>query len=204
MRMRSMDTSRFKTPRGTFFLFLAVLLVLIAFFMVNARSGKYKEPEELVLTEVQTVLLRDLERNYPKTPKEVVKYYSEITECFYNEEYTEEELTQLAYKIRELYDDELVQEKEESEYLEDLRSEIVGFKESGKAITGYSISSSTDVYEFTQDGYRFARLYCNYFLTVGSSATQTIEEVFLLRLDEEKHWKIYGWDLAENMPEGVI
>ena len=27
---------------------------------------------------------------------------------------------------------------------------------------------------------------------------QPIEEIFLLRMDLEGHWKIYGWDTAEE------
>ena len=191
---------RFKTPRGAFFLFLAIACVLLAYYLLNLRVQQSKPEDYIQLTKVQEVLSRNLESNYPQTPKEVVKYYSELTKCFYNEEYTDEEFDALAKQALALYDYELVANKTEEQYLNDLKSEILIFKESNKAISSYSTSASTDVYYFEEDGYQFSRLYCNYNLRVGT-VMQTIEEIFLLRMDLEGHWKIYGWDLAENHKE---
>lgn len=186
---------RFKTPRGAFFLLLAIGCVLLAYYMLNLKVEKSKPEDYVELTPVQEVLSRNLQTNYPRTPKEVIKYYSEITKCFYNEEYTEEELYDLAMKAMELYDHDLAANKPEEQYLNDLKSEIEDFKEKEYAISSYSTSSSTDVYDFTEDGYKFSRLYCTYYIRMGT-VTQPIEEIFLLRMDEDGHWKIYGWDEA--------
>lgn len=188
---------RFKTPRGAFFLLLAMGCVLLAYYLINLRIEKSKPEDYVQLTAVQEVLSRNLTTNYPQTPKEVIKYYSEITKCFYNEKWTEEELYALAMKAQELYDHDLVANKTEGQYLSDLKSEIQSFKEKEYHISSYGTSSSTDVYDFTEDGYKFARLYCTYNIRVGT-VMQPIEEIFLLRMDSEGHWKIYGWDLAEN------
>lgn len=187
---------RFKTPRGNFFLLLAIAFVVVACFLLNWKIERNR-PKGDTLTAVQNVLLRDLDKHYPPTPKEVVKYYSEITKCFYNETYTEEELHALAAKAKELYDDELAENKDNAQYLKDLKSEITAFKESKRAISDYATSPSTDVNFFQEDGYDFARLYCTYYVRKGTAMEQT-DEVFLLRLDEKKHWKIYGWDLADK------
>lgn len=188
---------RFRTPRGTFFLILAIGCVLLAYYLLNLKVEKSKPEDYVKLTEVQEVLARNLETNYPQTPKEVIKYYSEITKCFYNEEYTEEELYDLAMKAMGLYDHDLAANKTEEEYLVDLKSEIQAFKNNGYSVSSYSTSSSTDVYYFEEDGYQFARLYCTYNVRMGT-VTQPIEEIFLLRMDLEGHWKIYGWDAASN------
>ena len=188
---------RFKTPRGAFFLLLAMGCVLLAYYLINLRIEKSKPEDYVQLTAVQEVLSRNLTTNYPQTPKEVIKYYSEITKCFYNEKWTEEELYALAMKAQELYDHDLVANKTEEQYLSDLKSETQSFKEKEYHISSYGTSSSTDVYDFTEDGYKFARLYCTYNIRVGT-VMQPIEEIFLLRMDSEGHWKIYGWDLAEN------
>ena len=148
---------------------------------------------------VQSVLLRDLEHNYPPTPKEVVKYYSEITECFYNEEYSDEELTQLATKIQQLYDAELVANKSQDQYMQDLKNEIVDMKKNKYTIASYEVSASTDVEYFTQDEYSCARLYCTYYLRQPSSGTRVASlERFVLRQDADGHWKILGWELVED------
>ena len=191
---------RFKTPRGAFFLFLAMGCVLLAYYLITVRIEKSKPEDYVQLTAIQEVLSRNLDTNYPQTPKEVIKYYSEITKCFYNEEHTEEELYALAMQAQKLYDHDLVANKTEEQYLQDLKSEIQAFKEKDYYISSYGTSSSTDVYDFTEDGYKFSRLYCTYNIRVGT-VIQPIEEIFLLRMDLEGHWKIYGWDLVENHKE---
>ena len=191
---------RFKTPRGAFFLFLAMCCVLLAYYLIDLKIEKSKPQDYVALTAVQEVLSRNLDTNYPQTPKEVMKYYSEIPQCFYNEEYTEEEFNALAMQALKLYDYELAANKTEEQYLKDLKSEIQAFKENEYHLSSYATSSSTDVYDFTEDGYKFARLYCTYNMRVGT-VIQPIEEIFLLRMDLEGHWKIYGWDLAENHKE---
>ncbi len=188
---------RFKTPRGAFFLFLAMGCVLLAYYLINLRIEKSKPEDYVPLTAVQQVLSRNLETNYPQTPKEVIKYYSEITKCFYNEDWTEEELYELAMQAQKLYDHDLIANKTQEQYLQDLKSEIQAFKEKDYYISSYGTSSSTDVYDFTEDGYKFSRLYCTYNIRVGT-VIESIEEIFLLRMDLEGHWKIYGWDLAKN------
>lgn len=188
---------RFKTPRGAFFLFLAAGCVFLAYYLINLRIEKSKPEDYEPLTVVQEVLSRDLERNYPQTPKEVVKYYSDITQCFYSEEYTEEELEALSMKAMEMYDSELVANQNMETYFLDLKKEITNFKANDWYISSYSPSSSTDVYYFTEDGHEFARLYCTYNIRNGT-VMQMLEERFLLRLDGKGHWKIYGWDSVED------
>ena len=188
---------RFRTPRGAFFLLLAVCCVLLAYYLMNLKAEKSKPEDYVKLTKVQEVLARDLKTNYPQTPKEVIKYYSELTKCFYNEDYTEDEFYDLAMKAVELYDHDLAANKPEEEYLADLKSEIKFFEDNGYSVSSYSTSSSTDVYYFEDDGFDFARLYCTYNIRMGT-VVQPVEEVFLLRMDLEGHWKIYGWDEAKN------
>lgn len=190
---------RFKSARGAFFLMLLVIIVLIAYYTLSLKTKKQSE-NIVTMTPVQTVLNRDLNKDYPPTPKEVVKYYSEITKCFYNETYTDEELEQLAMQAKAMYDDKLASNKSDEDYINDLKAEIAGFREQNYTISSYATSASTDVERFSQDGYNFARLYCTYFIRIGT-VMQSIEEVYLLRLDEKEHWRIFGWDLASAVED---
>lgn len=190
-----------KRSGGVKILVIVIILAAIVlgyFYYLGHRDRKQAE-EAAVATVVQSVLLRDLEHNYPPTPKEVVKYYSEITECFYNEEYSDEELTQLATKIQQLYDAELVANKSQDQYMQDLKNEIVDMKKNKYTIASYEVSASTDVEYFTQDEYSCARLYCTYYLRQPSSGTRVASlERFVLRQDADGHWKILGWELVED------
>ena len=78
----------------------AVMLLLIVGYYYylsnrNVSQAEDADRELQTLTATQEVLTRDLETNYPPTPREVIKYFSQITQCFYNEDNTEEEIEQL-------------------------------------------------------------------------------------------------------------
>ena len=176
-----------------------ILIVVVAGYAIHLNTRtKAAEEEAVEVSAVQKILQRDLERNYPPTPKEVVKYYADITKCFYNEDYSEEELDQMALKIQGLYDQELIDNKSQEDYLNDLRSEIVSMKQSDSTISGYVLSASVDVEEFVENGYSCARLYCTFSVKQGPKGTVRSMEQFVLRKDEDGHWKILGWDLVEN------
>lgn len=173
-------------------------IVLVYYYYLGHRERRQEAEEAVTATVVQSVLMRDLEHNYPPTPKEVLKYYAQITECFYNETYGDEELVQLAEKIQMLYDEELVANKTQDQYMEDLREDIVEMKSKKYTIASYEVSASTDVEEFEQDGYSCARLYCTFYIKQPGGGRVPSLERFVLRQDEDKHWKILGWELVED------
>ena len=173
---------------------LAALVIGYYFYLSN-KSQKTEE-EVVESTQVQTVLMRDLEKNYPPTPKEVLKYFNEISICFYNEKYTDEELNQMAVKIQGIYDTELIANKTQEQYIKDLKNDIVEMKSNDRSISSYQLPASTDVEFFSEDGDSCARMYCTYSIRQGTNMIQS-RLVFVLRQDEDKHWKILGWDLDD-------
>ena len=61
-----------------------------------------------------------------------------------------------------------------------------------------TVSASTNVDYFDEDGYEFARIYCGY--SVLDNKKSVLEgRVYLLRRDAEKHWRIYGWANANDV-----
>lgn len=189
---------KFTTQTAIIVMVLIVAVVGYYCYLVNRsnRSAQEKAP-----TTVENVLLRDLENNYPPTPKEVIRYYNDIVKCFYNEGCSQEELQELARKARGLYDQELLDHNEWDTYIFNLEAEIQDFKNNNRKISNISLAASTDVDEFTQDGFRFAKIRCSYNILQGRENSSTVQ-VYLLRRDGDGHWKIYGWDLAENLDGG--
>lgn len=172
-----------------------VLAVLVIGYYFHLSNKTQKPAEEVVeSTRVQNVLMRDLEKNYPPTPKEVIKYFNEISMCFYNEKYTDDELEQLAVKIQGIYDTELIANKPQEQYIDDLKNDIAEMKANDQSISSYQLPASTDVEFFSEDGNSCARIYCTYSIRQGTSMIQS-RLVFILRQNEEKRWKIFGWDL---------
>ena len=167
------------------------------FFYISNRSKVVAEGKQQQMTAVQEILSRNLETNYPPTPKEVLKFYSEITQCFYGEDYTDEELEQLAAMSRKLFDDELVANQTDAQYLSALKMDIQSWKNDKKVISSYSVSSSTDVQEYSYGGYEWAQLYCIYSIRMGTNVAP-VQERFIMRKDDKGHWKILGWELADS------
>lgn len=172
-------------------------LVIVAFWTQNKKVKPEAEPE-VDVSQVMELLLRDIDKSYPPTPKEVLKYYSEITCCFYNDSLSEEELRQLAERSYMLYDPELQDHMPFDTYFESLKQEVVGFQAQKIVVSGYSVSAAADVDRFTEDGFEWARLYATYRMRQGTEYMYS-DEVFIMRKDDEGHWRIYGFTLA---PEG--
>ena len=119
----------------------AIVIVILAALIGGYYfylSNKTETREETTVSAVQDVILRDLDKNYPPTPKEVVKYYSELSKCLYNEKYTTEEFEKMADKMLALYDDDLLENNPRDRYLMDLNSAISDFREQGYSITTFT------------------------------------------------------------------
>lgn len=172
-------------------------LVIGYYYYLSMRKAADTKESPVEVSAVQEALLRDLNNNYPPSPREVVKYFGELTQCFYGEDYSEEEQQELAMQIQKLYDEELIANKTQQQYLEDLQWDINNMKEQELVVSSYSPSSSTDVEYFSQDGDSWARLHCTFTLRQGTYVVVT-DQVFVLRKDELGHWKIYGWKPVEE------
>lgn len=185
-----------KTVVLTIIIMLAIVGLVGAYVFLSQRA--YRNTDNEKLSQVQLVLSYDLQKNYPATVKEVIKYYTEIQKCFYNEEYTDEELEALGMKARELYDDELLDANEISAYMQRLKDDIGVYKINNRRMTSALPGASTSVFYFEEDGYQFARIRCGYTIKENYNS-KNVAILYLLRQDSNKRWKIYGWQ-HEQVP----
>ena len=68
----------------------AALCLGYYYYLTQKDSGKEQE-----LSEVEMVVSKDLEKSYPKTAREVVKFYNRILSCYYSQDYTQGQLEQM-------------------------------------------------------------------------------------------------------------
>lgn len=179
--------------------FICLIVLLVGYYAYLSNKDRVAK-EGATMTVVQETLSRDLYNDYPATPKEVIKYYNQILRCFYNEECTDEEIDQLGHKARELYDSELLEENEPEAYMTRLREDIQEYRDNDRRITNFSVAASTNVVFFEEDGFSFARILCGYDI-MEDKKSYSLKQVYLLRRDENRHWKIYGWEDAANLKE---
>lgn len=199
MRMSKGDESMTKSNGGKL---KTIIIVIILAALIGGYyfylSNKEKTQKETQVSTVQDILLRNLETNYPPTPKEVVKYYSDISKCVYNESYTDEELQKLADKLLAIYDDELVENNPREQYVKDLAKDVEDMRNNGYSIVTYTPSASTDVQYDTIDGRECAKLYCTYSIKTGANYVSS-RQVFMLRKETATgHWKILGFEIADD------
>jgi len=167
--------------------FLIFLIVLVVGYYSYLSGKSRTEQQEAIMSEVDTALSRDLTNNYPATPKEVIRYYNDLIKCFYNEDCTTEELRA---------------NNEEDTYLTRLQGEVKNYKDNKRKITSVSLASSTNVDYYTADGYSFARIACGYGMTENGKKSSTML-VYLLRRDENRKWRIYGWETADQLNDSL-
>lgn len=183
-------------------LFIVVVLGIVGVYAYLSTKQRQTLAESQ-MTETQRVLARDLDKDYPPTVKQVVSYFTEIQECFYNEDCSDEEIEQLGVQARKLFDEELQEANEMASYLLRLQADISSFKSKKLRIWRITLASSNNVETFKEDGFEFARIHCSYFFAEESGKVSSQEYVYLLRRDKNRNWKIYGWDMAEAAPESA-
>lgn len=176
---------------------ICVGLVCGYYYYLSHKNAKSAEDAKDKMTEVEKIIERDFDKNYPKTPREVVKWYNRIITAFYGEEYTDEELEEMADQARSLMDDELLSYNPRDTYLKSLKADIEDYKTRDKIIVQSSVSDSNDITYATVDGDYCAYVDAYYFSREASDYSRTYEE-FVLRRDDEGHWKILSFRLTEG------
>lgn len=180
------------------FAVVCIVVLVGAFWWVN-HSREASVEDTVELTEVQNVITKDLDKNYPETPREVVKLYNRIISCFYGEEYTEDELYDLGEQARKLFDDELLENNPEAAYFEDLKADIAEYEEKSRTIVSTSVCDSNDVMFQEIDGDECAYVSASYFINENKRYSRTYQ-TYVLRKDEEGKWKILVFYQTEGEP----
>lgn len=173
---------------------LAALCVLY-YFYISTNDKTEKKEEKKVDKEVERLFNKNLNVNYPATPREVVEFYSEILAYMYSGKASQKEIEDLGMKCRLMFDEELLAENNEDDYMKDLKSEIKQYKEEHKTISTCIIEKSGDVEYKTFQSHYYAFVDCAYYVKGESSTSRTLE-TYALRKDSEGKWKILYWQLT--------
>lgn len=166
---------------------LVVAIVGGYYYFANQKQTSVEDTVEL--TEVQKVITKNLDSNYPATPREVVKLFNRITCCFYNENYTDDELYGLVDQARMLFDEELLEVNPRDAYFEDIKADVEEYRERSKTIMSATVCDSNDVNYQTVDGRECAYVTSSYFVNENKKYSRTYQ-MYVLRKDEDGNWKI--------------
>lgn len=180
--------------------------MIIAVILVGMALGSYvfyfsKEtttPAEknADVSEIGKLAARDLENDYPNTPRKVIDYYSSIMKCYYGTTASDETMETLILQTRKLFDMELLNENPEESFVENTKKAIKEYKDIGRVITDYVLEASSDVEYDTVEGQEYAIISVKYFLRDDKAGYSKTYEDYILRKDEKGRWKILGWQMT--------
>lgn len=172
---------------------IACICVICAGFFLFSQGN---QEEEKNLTEVEKVIVKDLENNYPKTPREVVKFYNRIVKCYYgNEKTTEKQLNDLVDQMLCLMDEDLLLVNPRDTYYNSVVQDIAYYKQNNKQLVSTDVCDSNEVKYVTDDkdgegeSDKLAYVEASYFMNEDGKFGYTYQQ-FVLRQDEDGNWKI--------------
>lgn len=174
-----------------FMALFAVIILMFYYYWVNRVTPLDNSMEDF--SENERILAEDFNKNYPATPREVVKSFARIMKALYSEP-KDEEIEPLAMKVRELYDEEFLINNPEDEYLLNLKTDIALWEDKNRRIANFILINQDKEVEKEIDGVKYSVNYVSYTIQENIKFKETWK--VLLRQDEEKKWKILGWEFV--------
>lgn len=182
--------------------FIAILMLVslaILLFVVFDNKTSKDGIEKTILTSGDQ-LLKDLKEDYKstllkvrelqQTPEQVVKFNNTIMKKLYGHDISEEEIELLLTIQRELYDQELIDKNPVDVHFQRAKDEIKAFKDTDTKIIGYDLDENTR----RKEGMIMIKVV--YYLNKVGSDSNVYEEFLLV--EDEKLWKIKGWQQADE------
>lgn len=182
---------------------IACICLICAGYLLFSTGNSVSEKE---LTEVEKVLVKDLKKDYPKTPREVVKFYNRIIKCYYSEDLSDKDLEKMVDQMLCLLDEDLLLVNPRDEYYNSVVSDIEEYEEKNKSIVSTDVCDSNDVTyiddkkEGTTEVDKLAYVNTSYFINTDGKFTNTYQQ-FVLRQDEDGQWKILTFYEVEGESE---
>lgn len=187
-------------------------LIIIAIACICLICGGYflfsqnNTVSEENLTEVEKVLVKDLKKDYPKTPREVVKFYNRIVKCYYSEKLSDKEIEDMVDQMLYLLDEDLLVVNPRDEYYRSVVADIKDYNIKNKRIVNTDVCDSNDVtyVDDVKDGSnevdKLAYVNASYFINTDGEFTNTYQQ-FVLRQDDDGLWKILTFYEVEGEAE---
>lgn len=186
-----------RKPMSAIFTVISIAAVVIVLIYVNQskQSENLKEASLKKLTEVETLLEMEPDKDYPEMPREVSKLHGDMTRLLYSG-IEDEEIKELALKIRELYDVELLAVNSEEQYLADLYSDIALWRQLDRKIEYNVVVNEENEEIYTRDGQKYANAFVSFTITEKGQTSELRR--YTMRKDKEDKWKILGWEYISD------
>lgn len=176
---------------------LAVLVVSYFIYLQKNPATSKTTDTTNQMSELDKVLAKDFSKDYPSTPREVVKWYNRILMLYYSEELNDEQFEGLCSQALALFDDELAANNPKEIYMTSVKAEIDDYKEKSRKLVTADVADSEDVVYDKVKGDDMAYIVGHYFVKENTSYADTYQK-YALRKDANGKWKILGYELCDQ------
>ena len=177
---------------------LALMCIAYFFYLSNRKSTKDATDKSVGNQEVAALTTKDIDKNYPESPKEVVKLYARITKAYYESDVSEENIEKLGIQARILFDDELKNTQTEDEFLSALKEDISIYRNNNAKISSFNIQTANNTRYTKFNNREYASIELVYYIREGTQL-RTSGTKFTLRRDKSGKWKILYWELVDSV-----
>ena len=187
------------TKAFTLVVFIVALLALgLYIYVTNEAAGK----QDVTPTSEKEILLNyDMVENYPKTVRETVKMHCRYLKYIYNEgfskDFTEDDLFVMNQRIRQLFDEELLEINSADEQLRNLKKERDLYQTNKQKIVSYTLAEASQIEYNTDKGNEYAKMRVTIAMRIDG-ASFSVDEEYILRKDADGKWKILGWQAIKQ------
>ncbi len=183
---------------------VVIMVVLVLGYYAYISNRKAIELQNTKVSEADRLILEDIEGNYPKKPRDVVKLHVRMLQQIYAAELDDDKLSKMVDQMRRLYDDRLLnnQGNSKEEQLSSIRAEIDSHDGKKYKITNYDIDEESQTLYSEVDGEDVANLYATYTI-LDDKATYKQVYLYVLVKDKDGHFKILGWQ-RDNSKESNL
>ena len=179
---------------GIIALSLAILAVGYFIYLSRMSQRTSTDSADAKQTELQQVLDLDLVRNYPETPREVIKTFNRITALFYDEELDADQIEKLCDMMRLLMDQDLAAKNPREEYIDSVRVQIKHYRESNSRLVSSKVASTSEIEKKKVGADQMAYVEATYTIRQGKAISITHQK-FALRRDHDGNYRILAFTL---------
>ena len=141
-----------KSTKKTIIVMTVLLIIIVtSYYFISTSTKPLIKTGADNASEYEKLLAKDIKNNYPSSPREVIKLYSRINKCLYNQDLKDEEVGKLSEVLRELLDEELLINNPLDTFLIELKTEITTYRKANRTIINYSVQSNSDIYYWDKD-----------------------------------------------------
>lgn len=191
------------TKKGTkAFIVVIFIVVLIALGLFTYVTNEASDRRDVTTGSEKEILLNyDMTENYPKTVRETVKLHCRYLKYIYSEglseDFTEDDLFVMNQKIRQLFDEELLEINSPDQQLQDLKSEMALYEVNKQKMVSYTLAEASQIEYNTDNDVEYAKMRVTVAMRMDG-ASFSVDEEYILRKDTEGKWKILGWQAIQQ------